>query len=429
MKDKAAFVEKLSFGLGDFSNNGIFTFVASYLMYFYTDVAGMDLAAIGIILLIGRIVDAAFSPIMGLVVDKVHTKFGRCRPFLIIGIVPACALMILMFMEWDIKGPLKTAAAIGIYGLFSLTFAFMNVPYSTMLTVLTADNRERISFNMYKNIGANGGGMFVTALTLWLVSRLGKTPAEGFTKTALVFGVLFTACTLLCVKNTKERVSAEPGEQTGFLVSMKTSVKNKSWCILCAVQFLSLTYMMIRQQSMVYYAKYCLGKESISALLLAIMPFVSMVLALVLPGFAKKRSLKFFVRFGNLLWCIAMAGTFFCGNSIAAVVAFHILASIGWAFATGMVFVMISELVDYSKKQTGCRPQGFMTSVIALAQKLGVACSGYICALVLDIGGYTAAARPDGKALMAIRVNFAVLPFVLSAVVMIIISFYNLEEE
>ena len=81
-------LEKISFGLGDFSGNGIFTFVSTYLMFFYTDAAKLDLGAIGVILLAGRTVDAVFSPVMGFIVDRTDTRYGKCRPFIAAAILP-----------------------------------------------------------------------------------------------------------------------------------------------------------------------------------------------------------------------------------------------------------------------------------------------------------------------------------------------------
>ena len=173
MKKEVGLVEKISFGLGDFAINGMFTFVSTYLMFYYTDVASLDLSAISLIILIGRVVDAACSPIMGAIVDKTNAKYGKCRPFVAAGILPACILMVLLFsLPEGMSSTGKVAMSIGVYVLFSITYPIMNVPYSTMLNVLSADNDQRISFNLFKNVGANMGATFVTAVTLKLAAVL-----------------------------------------------------------------------------------------------------------------------------------------------------------------------------------------------------------------------------------------------------------------
>lgn len=424
-------LEKISFGLGDFSGNGIFTFVSTYLMFFYTDAAKLDLGAIGMILLAGRTVDAVFSPVMGFIVDRTDTRFGKCRPFLAAGILPVCFLMCALFYSpSSFSGPGKILYAAMIYVLFSLLYAFINVPYSTMLTVLSSSQEDRIVFNLFKNVGANCGGIFVTACTLWLVNELGNTRSQGFMLAAILFGVIFLCCSLACAFHVVERVKPEKGQQKGgILQSLRTAKENRHWLVLCGVQFLSLTYMMVRNQGTLYYTKYYLGQEELSSLFLSIMPLASVAVAFVLPSIARKRGMRFCVRSGNILWCAAMAGTWAAGKNVPAVIFFHIAASIGWAMATGMIFVMLSQVIDFSQWKTGVRPQGFLTSMIALVQKLGVACSGYICALVLKLGGYQAGNAGGAKTLFAIRVNFAGLPFLLSAAVIVLISFYTLDEQ
>ena len=423
-------LEKMSFGLGDFSGNGIFTFVATYLMFFYTDVAKLDLKDIGIILLIGRSVDAIFSPVMGIIVDKVNTRYGKCRPFIGAAILPICLLMCALFyVPESLNGWGKSIYGAVIYVLFSLLYAFMNVPYSTLLTMVTHSPDERISFNLFKNVGANMGGIFVTACTLGLVSKLGGTQSSGFFRTAAVFAIIFLFCSLTCVKYVRERVRIEKNAGQGIVDAIKTAKLNNHWIILCCVQFLSLTYMMVRNQGTLYYAKYYLGQEWVGSLFLSIMPLASIGVAFILPVIAKKRGMRFCVGAGNGLWCLAMVGTYLAGKQIIAVVLFHIIASVGWAMATGMVFVMLSQVIDYSQWQTGNRPQGFLTSMIALVQKLGVACSGYICTVVLRLGGYEAGEKIEEGTAHAIRMNFAGIPFLLSMAVIVLISFYTLDKQ
>ena len=416
--------------MGDFSSNGIFTFTATYLMFFYTDVAKIGLGAIGVILLLGRIVDAVCSPVMGVIVDRTNTRYGKCKPFLAVGIVPVCILLTLLFYSSDgMPAGMKVAFAAVTYVLFSILYAFMNVPYSTMINVLTKDNEQRIAFNLFKNVGANCGGIFVTACTLWMVTAFGSEVNQGFTKTVLVFGAVFLMCTLLCVRNTKERVKDKGKDHVNVRASFRIAAQNKPWLLLCGVQFLGMTYMMVRNQGTIYYAKYYLGREELSSLLLSIMPFASILVAFILPTFAKKWGMRGCVRTGNILWCIAMAGTWMAGENIVLVIFFHILASVGWAVATGMVFVMLSQTIDYAQWKTGIRPQGFLTAMIAFVQKLGIACSGFICALVLELGGYRADQIAGSDTLFAIRMNFSGLPLILSAAVILLISFYDLDNK
>lgn len=425
---KPGLLEKISFGMGDFSNNGIFAFVSTYLMFYYTDIACLDLGAISMILLIGRVVDAICSPIMGVIVDKTNTKYGKCRPFIAVGILPACALMVLLFSVPKNMGNMqKSLIAVGVYILFSVIFAFMNVPYSTMLNVLSADNEQRISFNLFKNVGANLGAIFVTAATLKFVGIFSGEGKNGFTGTAMLFALVFMAGSAMCVINTRERVTVGKGEASNWKESIKVVMGNRPWLILCCVQFLTLTSYITRNQGTIYYAKYYLGSESVSSWMLTLTSVIATLFSFVLPAIVKRHGTRYCVLVGNLIWSISMLGTWFVGKNIMLVLALHILTSIGWSMATGMIFVMLTQTIDYAQWKTGKRPQGLFTSLLAFVQKLGVASAGLICSQILSMGNYVANQEAGPSAIMAIRVLFGGLPLALSICCMVLISFYHLD--
>ncbi|MFV0363984.1 MAG: MFS transporter [Suipraeoptans sp.] len=426
---KPTLLEKTCFGIGDFANNGIFTFVSTYLMYYYTDSLGLSLGMVSSVLLIGRAVDAACSPIMGIVVDRTETRFGKCRPFLMIGTLPVCAVMTMIFsIPYSLGETTKVFLCISLYVIFSIFFSFVNVPYSTLINVLTNDNEDRIVFNAFKTIGANLGGVFVTSLTLLMVDYFSKNGKNGFSITAMIFGIIFLLGTILCVINVRERVHVAKGDVIGVKGVVDAILKNKPWMILCGVQFLALTYMMVRNQGTIYYMKYYLNNEGLSSILLVTMPIASVVTSLFLPSLSKKYGMKACVIVGNCLWCIAMAGMWALGKSVVIVVAFQIVASFGWGIATGMVFVMLAQTIDYGKEKTGFELQGILTSLLAFMQKLGVAASGVICAQVLKVGGYVANQNATESSSFAIRTLFCGLPLLLSLMAILLISRYRLNE-
>lgn len=429
MKKEVGLVEKISFGLGDFALNGIFTFVSTYLMFYYTDVACLDLSAISLIILIGRVVDAICSPIMGAVIDKTHSKYGKCRPYVAAAIFPACILMIVLFsIPSGLSEGNKVLMSIGVYVLFSICYPIMNVPYSTLLNVLTDDNDERISFNLFKNAGANVGATFVTAVALKLVAVFSKGGKNGFTGTSFVLALLFLVVTVICVRNIKERVSTQSEKDTNLKESLKVVAQNRPWKILCVVQFLSLAAYIIRNQGTIYYAKYYLENESVSSLMLSMTSVIAFCFSFLLPSFVKKHGLRFCVIVGNICWSLSMVGTWFAGKNVVLIVGLHVLTSIGWSMATGMVFVILTQTIDYGQWKTGKRPQGLLTSLLTFVQKIGVALAGVLCSVILNLGHYVANQAAGPSALLAIKIMFGGIPLTTSIICMILMSFYHLDE-
>ena len=165
--------EKVSYGMGDIACNTLFTVVSSYLMFFYTDIAGIGLGAIGIIMLVSRIVDAVTDPMMGAIVDKTNTKYGKARPYVLWMAIPFAIISVLMFWSPDTGENGKFWYALISYVMFCVIYTALNIPYTAMLTNLTDEIEERLSFNMFKSIGSQLGGFIATGATLALVAALG----------------------------------------------------------------------------------------------------------------------------------------------------------------------------------------------------------------------------------------------------------------
>lgn len=421
--------EKISFGLGDFAMNGLFTFVSSYLMYFYTDYAKISLGLVSAILVVGRMVDAVSSVAVGAAVDRSKNPLGKCRPFLMKATIPLCIMLVCLFFvpsSWSDVG--KSVYACAAYILFSVLYAGANVPYSTMLSVMTDNYRERISFNLFKNVGSGVGAVLVTAISLSVVQTLGGVQGNGFTKAAFLFAVVFCITALFSVFKTRERVVVTAKQRADRTSAAHSMLHNKPYLIFCAVQFMQMLYMIVHNQSTVYYAKCYLKNEATGSVLLTLTPFACIVVAMILPSMVRKLGMKYVVMMGNGLVAISMAGTIFAGDSIPAVIAWAVVTSLGWGFATGMIYVIVAQTIDYARKKDGIYLQGIMTSLVNFLMKAGVAVAGFVGPWILKLGGYQADAAATVRSLAAIRVNFIYIPLVLALIQVVLMSFFSLEE-
>lgn len=424
MEKQPGVLEKLSYGIGDFANNGMFTFVSTYLMYYCTDHAGFGMTFVSIMLMSGSVANAVMSPVMGILIDRTKRKSGKCRPYIAAGMVPVSVLLVWLFST-EGGGGWQSIVMMLVYLGFNIAYAMENVPYTTLLSVMTGDQQERISLNLFKNIGSNAGGIFVTAAALPLVSFFAGRSGNGYHRTALIFSVLFFLGMLLCAVNTRERVRTVSSEENGRNIPLgRIIAENRPWQILCVVQFLTMTMMIIRFSGSVYFAKYDLGNPLISSFILTVNSVICLAMAMVLPVLERRMGLKKLVMTGDGLFCLAMAGTAMAGKNTIMVILFHCLSSIGFAMATGMVFVILSQTIDYAEWKTGVRPQGMLTSLLAFAQKIGIGLAGLLSAQVLKLGGYTAGTALGSSAEGAVRMLFWGLPMILSALTVIVMLFY-----
>lgn len=429
MKNKISIKEKLSYGLGDLACNTMFTLVSSYIMFFYTDIAGIGLAAVGTIMLVSRIVDAVTDPIMGGIIDKTHTKWGKARPYVLWMAIPFGIISVLMFISPDIGSTGKFIYALVTYILFCVVYTALNIPYSTMMSNMTDSESERLSFNMFKTIGSNGGGFVATGLTLGLVAAIGRgNQAMGFTGAVIVYAVIGVILLFICFKNTKERIIPQ-GKAMPLLESIKVAVKNRNWLLMCLVAFLCFTSLIIRNQGTMYYAKYYLENEAVGAPLMSIATLLGIPLALVTPAIAKVVGTKRCVFIGSLIQVVSIIGVYFAGKNLTLIYILTAIGAIGFGVAMGLLFILTAETIDYSEWQTGLRPQGLMTAFIGFMVKLGMAVAGVVSAAILSAGGYVENVAQTASSLNAIRANYIWVPAIIGVLIAVVILFYNLDEK
>lgn len=427
MKEQVKLYQRISYGMGDFAVNGMFTFVSTYLLYYYTDVERMDLALISMVMMIGRTADAVCSVLVGGLVDRTKTRWGKCRPYMLFCSLPLGLMLGLLFYVPSV-GSAKGIYCAVIYVLYSVFYSLVNVPYSTLLSLISRENCVRIRYNVFKIAGANLGGMLVTMFTLKAVQKLERPGISGYTVTAVLVGMLGVAALWLCTAVTKEKVQMKQEEKLPLKEFGRVALRNRHWLIFCAVMFISMFYMTMHNQSTLYYAKYCLGYENISSLLLTLTPLACVVVAFFMPGIAGKIGMKRIMCIGNVILAVSMIGTWFLERSLTGLLLCSVLTSVGWAVASSMIFVMIPQLIDFTEWQDGCRAQGLMTSIVTFLMKMGAALSGLIGPLIMQAGGYQAAETAGSATLLTIRINYIVIPAVLAAAVILLMRFYGLDK-
>lgn len=427
--ERISFKEKFSYGLGDFSCNMLFTLLGSYLMFFYTDVAGIGLASVGIIMLVARVVDAITDPIMGGIIDKTNTKWGKSRPYILFAAIPFGIVSVLTFCSPDLSQNGKFIYALVTYVMFCVMYTALNIPYSTMLCSITDNENDRLSFNMFKTILSSAGSFVATGSTLALVAFFGRgDQGSGFTYTVALYALIAVVLLLICFKNTKERVYPIE-EKISFKDSIKAAVKNKPWIILCIIQFLSFTGLFIKNQSTMYYAKYYIGNEGLGPILMSVSGLVSIPVALVVPRLAKKFGKRNCIIIGQILQIIGFFSVYLAKTNEPIIIASTVVSAVGFAICISVGFVMGAETIDYSEWKTGLRPQGILTALIGFMVKLGMAVAGVLSAQILNMGGYVAGAVQSSNAMSAIVASYIWVPIGIAVMIIIVSLFYTLDKE
>jgi GPH family glycoside/pentoside/hexuronide:cation symporter len=174
MTEKLKLKEKIGYALGDGAANIAWRGVSTFLFIFYTDVFGLNPAAVGLLFLIARGGDGIVDIAMGIIGDRTESKYGKFRPWILWTAIPLGAILSLLFFAPDLSNTGKIIYAYTTYLLFMIIYTANNIPYGALMAVMTSDNKERTSIGSYRMVGAFAGGMVVQGALLYLVVLFGN---------------------------------------------------------------------------------------------------------------------------------------------------------------------------------------------------------------------------------------------------------------
>ena len=267
-----SFKEKAAYGLGAVGKDMVYMLSASYVLYYFQDVLGVNAIAMGIILMVASVFDAFNDPIMGIVVAKTKTKWGKFRPWLMIGTLTNAVVLFLMFAappSMDGKGLVAYAAV--TYILWGVTYTMMDIPYWSMIPAFTKSGREREGLTTLARSCAGAGSAIITVVTVMAVNALGKMTAgagagakqveiAGFKWFACLVAVLFIVfITITCIsikeQATVDMESPSVGQMFKALIS-----NDQAMTIVIAIVLINCS-VYITSNLVIYFFKYDFGGE------------------------------------------------------------------------------------------------------------------------------------------------------------------------
>ena len=220
-------LEKFGYGLGDAASNIVYQAVINVLLYFYTDVYGIEAAAAGTLMLVVRLFDAFTDPAMGAIADRTRTRHGRYRPWMLWIAIPYGLLAIAAFVTPNADMGTKLVYAYISYALLMTAYTAVNVPYSALGGVMTGDSEERGNLQTWRFAMAMVGGFLVTSSVFWLSALLGggvepENYQVGFPRAMMILSTIGVLCFLGCFKLTREYVYSDQKEKRSPVQDLKT---------------------------------------------------------------------------------------------------------------------------------------------------------------------------------------------------------------
>ncbi|WP_254260216.1 glycoside-pentoside-hexuronide (GPH):cation symporter [Listeria fleischmannii] len=390
----------------------------------------MSAAAVGTLFLVARVIDAFDGPIIGIFIDRTHTKWGKSRPFFLWFSIPFGLMCVLTFTTPDLSDGGKIVWAYVTYILVGIFYSCVNLPITSILPSLTNNPKERTVLGAIRQFGGTLGQIIVTVFTLPIVALLGSGDQQkGFFLTILLFSIVAVVLLLNTFVNTKERVT-----NVQKVVRVKDSVKamkrNWPWMIMILMNFIYWMAMTMKNQTTVYFFKYNLGREDLVPIIMAL-AFGSLLTLLFTPAVANRFGKRNTMVMGLAL---AIIGQIIMGIgahnlSIAIIILGVVVNAFGTGFISGLLSVMLADTVDYGEWKNGVRAQGLLTSASSFGAKFGMGIGGALTALILATGGYQANQTQTTESLRAIEFNFVWIPIIGFAIAAIALFFYRADKQ
>ena len=404
--------EKIGYGLGDTASSMLWKLFSVYLMFFYTDICGIDAWVVGVLFLVTRIWDSLLDPVVGLLCDRTSSRWGTFRPWLLWGALPFGALGVLTFYmpEWGTGG--KVVYATVTYSLMMIVYSSVNVPYAALLGVMSADPHERTVLAAFRMTFAAAGSMAVVLAVEALVKafRPWAGPSASWTAAVAVVAALAVVLFFVTFSTTRERVRPVRAERHPVLLSLRDLLHNRPWLILAGAAVCLQVFNAFRESGTIYFFKYCVAGETVgtvsfagialtgSALFLAVGPFFN-IAGIVLIPFAADR----FGRRRTLVGTLLLTAVF--------------------SFA----FYFVRQ-GGYSERRSGRRDTGLIFSSYSMAQKMGWAVGSAATAWILSLAGFEANAVQSPAALTVIGCLQSVFPALAALGTCAFILFYPLAD-
>ena len=471
-RHKLSFVEKAGYSLGDAAANFVFMTMILFQLSFYTDTMGITAAAAGTLLLVGRLWDAFFDPMMGVVADRTNTRWGKFRPWVLWTAAPWAVVMVLAYTVPGFKGTTLLMYAIVTNVLLMTLYSANNTPYSAMTGVMTGDVNERTALSSYRFFAAMFAQLIVGGFTLPLVAKFGNGDnARGWQMTIGLWAVLCVVFFVTTFLTTKERIQPPPEQKSSAREDFGGLVKNGPWIAMFVLTLAHFIYVALRTGSMFYYFTYYVDKDRLYDFLarlgLVASPAGGGAFHSLLGTFGllvdeahsnvSSVGFSFFNMSSQAVLIIGVvASTFLAirfGKKAVAIVGFSLAALLAAAFillpagAIGATFVlewcralcyaptipliwaMFADVADYHEWTTGRRITGLVFATILFALKAGLSLGGAIGGWLLAGYGYRANVVQTAHALLGIRLSASVYPAVLLIVVVSCVVSYKIGKE
>lgn len=417
--------EKVSYGLGAVGKDMVYMLSASYILYYYQDILGVSAIAMGIILMAARVFDAFNDPVMGVLVAKTKTKWGKFRPWLLIGTVLNSFVLYFMFAAPpSLDGSGLVAYAAITYIMWGVTYTMMDIPYWSMIPAFTEGGKERENLSTLARSCAGVGSAIVTIITVQCVYLLGQGNERiGFQRFALIIAVLFTLFILCTCLNIKEKSTVDVDSPSVGQMFKALLQNDQAMAVVITIVLINCS-IYITSNLVIYFFKYDFGGEAWYDAYTLFNTFGGAVQILSM--------MLFFPLFRKIFSAIKVFYISFCmaiiGYIVLLILAFTNMSSVYLLFIPGffifaangmltvLVTVFLANTVDYGELKNDRRDESVIFSMQTFVVKLASGVAALVASICLSVFRLSddteAAVQAAGSSVVGLRMTMTVIPII-----------------
>ncbi|GHV17737.1 MFS transporter [Bacteroidia bacterium] len=456
--NKVSLKEKVGYGFGDMASSMFWKIFGMYSLFFYTDVFGITAAAAGTMFLVARVWDSFFDLFVGIAADRTKTRWGRYRPYILWFAIPFAVMGVITFFVPDFGATGKLVYAYVTYSLMMIVYSLINVPYASLLGVMSPDPQERNILSSYRMSFAFIGSFITFMLLQPLIDGYAKafgtegvqavekavettvsTSPVGWTLGVATIGIICTILFFFCFKWTRERVEpVNKEEDTSVKQDLKNLFYNAPWWILVATGLAALLFNAVRDGVAIYYFrdfvhvtyKMPLTGWDMTTIYFLIGQAANLVGVILAPTLSAKYGKR-------RTYMIAMAGAailsiifFFVPNHLVWILLLQTLISLCAGYVLPLLWSMFADIVDYQELKTDRRTSGLIFSSSSMSQKLGWALGAALTGWILFIFKYNPdLAQQSTETIFGERLMISLIPAICCLLAFIGMYFYPLTEK
>jgi len=423
----AGYTQRVSYAVSDTAGQLLFTVISFYLLKFYTDIAGLSALVAGNILLLARLVDSVDAPLWGILFERVHSRWGKFRPWFLWLCVPFALSGVLTFATPDFSAANKALYAGATYIVCSVLYTGINTPVTAILSALTHDPRQRVVLTTFRMVGSKAGVLLVNATLLPCIAWFGRGDDKlGIMRTIPIYAAGSIILYVIAFRNLRERIPADAG-RVSIRQSFSAIGGNWPWLIIVSSSLLFWIAFIARISTVPYFFQYVWHRSDL-------VPFangldvVSLAALLFLPWFCRWTSKRNIWAWG-LVGAVGSQFLLFAGIDAG----FSELLFAGWiagiltsGVAMAMPFSLLADSVDYGEWKTGIRAAGLLTAIgAAFCLKVGSGLGGALPAWILSATDYHPNVAQNARAIAGIVFAFVWLPAIFYALALVPVLFYG----